>query len=1739
MSIATSVSRAVRRERLPFRADTWLIAVLAYVPLLLTRHGLLADDTKVYLYFNPSKLLSSAASMWNPDVGFGTVTHQNIGYLFPMGPYYWAAKSLTIPIWVAQRFWMGSLLFLAALGVRKCAQEMGLSRWAGWVAAVPYMLSPFILVNLDRTSAILMPWAGLGWMMLFVIRAARRNDWRYPALFALVVALTGGVNATSILLVGIAPAIYLIHGALTKEFTWRRAFAVSVRISALSLLVSLWWLAGLWAEGKYGLDILRFTESFATVTSTSSASEVFRGLGYWYFYGRDGLQPWTVPALSYMKGQIVPAASYVAPLVGFVAALVIKWRYRAWAVATALVGVIIAVGSYPLNSPTPIGQLYKWLAEHTRLALALRSTNRVLPVVILALALLAAAAFDAARTLRPRLSWVSAVVFVALVCAAMSPLFERTAIASNLTLPEKLPSYVTHTASVLNRSSSTSSVLGLPGLDFAYYRYGTFNDPIWPAIMNRPWISSQIQLQGQPASINLIRALDGPLQNGIADASSIAPIARLFGASSVLLQLNDQYERFGTPTPAYLAQLFRPTPSGLHLVGTYGPRTTINAVDGPFIDEQLFGLPPHFQWPRSLAIYAVNGARTLVRVESPQSPMVVAGDGEGLVSMAQLGLLDHARAIFFDGSLSARRVHQLATTPGAWLVITDSNQRRQDTFGTLRATQGYVQQLNEVPLVVNPQEEPLPTFPHEPAAAQTTALMSALKSIGASSYGNVITNDPENQPFEAVDGLLNTAWQVSSFSPAIGQYLQMTATRRVAITQLHFVQPQTNTQNRRITSVGISIDGGPQIVRTLTEASVGPGGQNVSIPVTRGRTIRITILDDSDHDHNLAQASGVGFAEVNVAGFGPATRGLLLPTTLMARAGSAAKVDQISIVLERLRAATVPPRLDPELSMLRYVDLPYSRVITLSGFANVNPAVSTAGLTSLLGRHPGAGLSLLSASSSSALGAMTATAWDAFDGDPSTAWQSGFRRGAGEWVSETLTHSTTVSHFDLSIVNDGFHQIPTQMTISNGRTTEKFTVPATLAPVGTPLNSTQTFHITVPPISGSTFTYQITAFRAVSVTDRVSGGPTNPSFGIATISLPGVSAPVTPANLRGTCRSDLVSIDGHPISVRVVGSTADAMAQRRLAIEPCGAPLTLPSGRHAISTAIGYLSGFNVNELVLHSKAVQPTPFVTVQSRSAHWYGRTVVRSSVNAADAGQWVVFGQSFAPGWHARLGGVDLGPPTLIDGASMGWKLPRTLARDTPLAFIWEPQRIITDATLLSIAGLVLVLLISLFDWPRGRRRDEGRTGRDPELAPTWSVGPWQIRTRRATTYALAVAVSLAVSWYAVVPAIGAVWLWQRRGTTGSVLAGLSAVLIASGAGITVVATQLHFRTDISWPAHIDFANGVVWCALALWVLVVLATTERSAAPIPMTPTGPSARYPTAPPPISRSVDSEVLTTALYEDATPSGSRRRGLNVPEVREIVPEEEPREMEVLPASGWRRSLFLARGLWTNRHDPDEWHAILTKDTINQVIGKTPIFNRRVLDISDTTASYRHELGERGAHVTSMRRQVPASRKAHTPLVPGPIEPDEIEFTQSHIPAGTGEFDLVFATNVLSSVGEPETLLGELVRVTRPGGTIYFQNVMWHALYGGRETSPWHLISGHYARRRYTKKHGHEPFHRYGVNYFKLRPGDMIKMIEDRRELSIFVRGPRFLPTRWSWMLRVPVLRSVMAQDLIVAAERH
>ncbi len=89
------------------------------------------------------------------------------------------------------------------------------------VATVLFMLTPYTLDFAARISVILLPWAGLPWMLALTIRALRARDgrgaWRYAAIFAIVVQIVGGVNATALVFAGIAPVLWIVYAIVDRR----------------------------------------------------------------------------------------------------------------------------------------------------------------------------------------------------------------------------------------------------------------------------------------------------------------------------------------------------------------------------------------------------------------------------------------------------------------------------------------------------------------------------------------------------------------------------------------------------------------------------------------------------------------------------------------------------------------------------------------------------------------------------------------------------------------------------------------------------------------------------------------------------------------------------------------------------------------------------------------------------------------------------------------------------------------------------------------------------------------------------------------------------------------------------------------------------------------------------------------------------------------------------------------------------------------------------------------------------------------------------------------------------------------------------------------------------------------------------------------------------------------------------------------------------------------------------------
>ncbi|HUE59427.1 MAG TPA: alpha-(1-_3)-arabinofuranosyltransferase family protein [Acidimicrobiales bacterium] len=1468
------------------RSDLILAGVLAavsYVPLFFSKSGMVAADTKQYLYLDPGRLTQGAASMWDPNTGLGTVTHQNIGYLFPMGPYYSAASWLGIPTWVAQRFWMGSLLFAAGLGVAYCARRLGLEGPGRWVATFAYTLSPYLIDYLGRTSAIVMPWAALGWMVGLTVMAARSGRWRYPALFAVAVALVGGVNATSILLVLVAPALWLVYGAVaTREVTPRQAVAAGGRIALLSAGVSLWWAAGLWAEGSYGINILRVTETVPTVSRTSSASEVLRGLGYWYFYGWDKVQPWTLASVEYSQSLWLVAVSYLVPAAAVILGFFARWTYRAYAVALVLVGTVIAVGAYPYGHPSFFGGALKSASAGSTVALAMRSVDRIVPIVVLGLALMIGAGVSSLRLARPGVGLIAAGACVGLIAADIPPLWSGNLIASNLDRASQVPQYWKQAAAYMN-SAGNDRVLGLPGEDFAAYSWGVAEDPIAPGLLDRPYVQRQVVPSGTAASSNLLQALDENLREGTIDTASIAPVARLMSAGQILLQSDLQYERYHLPLPQLLWLEMTSQRTALGIPTTFGAPNPAPAIRYPLNSELRLAIPTGTPQPPALAVFNVSDPRAMVRAEPASQPLIVAGDGSGLVEAAAAGLLSGSgdQPILYSASYAGDPAALKASAAGgAPLVLTDSNVLALARWGSLRDNIGQVDQPGVSPLSSNPSDYTLSVFPGAGVATNTVAEVQGVKDVRATSYGDPLSFTPEYRPINALDGDPTTAWSYGAHSPVAGGTIRIDLLHPVTAHQVTLLQAQLEQPNRRISRVTVTFDGKHPVSVKLTAASYSVPGQTVSFPSRTFQHVDITVdaatVDSATpvaahHGKSYDGLSPVGFAEIGIPGLTQATETLRLPQDLLSKLGAASTSNPLYVLMDRARQVEVP-RHDPEPQMSRSFTLPTSRAFSVTGTAEINTGDADDLVNRLIGLTPprlnitSGAATVIAANSSTRLdGDRAATANSAVDGNPSTAWIAETGPQDGEWLGYKLSKPVTFDHLDLQVLNDGRHSLPSRLTISteNGSRTVDLNVP----PVGNgrPQNSTTSVPLSFAPISGASVKVTIDSVREVRSFDYYStftGTTDILPVGIAELGLPDVVQPEPPAQIPPVCQAGLLSIDGEPVDVEVSGTTADAISGQPLQLRACGTSakgITLGPGNHVVATSPRLPSGWSIDSLVLASSpggaAAQALPAGNTRLTAAAPPARVTVehqdRTSwdLTVKSSGQtfWLVLGQSFSKGWSATAGGRSLGAPRLVDGYATGWLVPPGAINGTVKVHIeWTPQRVVWAA--IAASAVALLVSIGLAAWPRRRRARPG--SRDHERRREHQQG-------RLATSSLRVVAAIPGSRPSAKTVIAASLGWGLAAAAASRPLIGAAALVATAAGCLLSRGRLAVRVltvaallavpvyvvqqqaahdylpTIDWPAALSSANDIAWLGLALLGAdavagAVLAAARRAARP-----------------------------------------------------------------------------------------------------------------------------------------------------------------------------------------------------------------------------------------------------------------------------------------------------------------------
>ncbi|GAA3070646.1 class I SAM-dependent methyltransferase [Streptomyces glomeratus] len=232
-----------------------------------------------------------------------------------------------------------------------------------------------------------------------------------------------------------------------------------------------------------------------------------------------------------------------------------------------------------------------------------------------------------------------------------------------------------------------------------------------------------------------------------------------------------------------------------------------------------------------------------------------------------------------------------------------------------------------------------------------------------------------------------------------------------------------------------------------------------------------------------------------------------------------------------------------------------------------------------------------------------------------------------------------------------------------------------------------------------------------------------------------------------------------------------------------------------------------------------------------------------------------------------------------------------------------------------------------------------------------------------------------------------------------------------------------------------------------------------------------------------------------------------------------------------RRSLALFRAFRHEQRDPDACYSLLARDAADQVEAYGgPVRERTVVDVGGGGGWFTEEFRRRGALAYLFEPDV---REL------GTRPPDGAVIADGYLlPLTDGAADVVFSSNVLEHVADPETFLSELVRVTRPGGLIYVSFTNWLSPWGGHEWAPWHYLGADRARARYRRRTGKPAKHTLGENLFAVHIGPTLRQVRARDDITVVSARSRYWPFLASAVVKAPGLREFATWNLLLILRR-
>lgn len=240
------------------------------------------------------------------------------------------------------------------------------------------------------------------------------------------------------------------------------------------------------------------------------------------------------------------------------------------------------------------------------------------------------------------------------------------------------------------------------------------------------------------------------------------------------------------------------------------------------------------------------------------------------------------------------------------------------------------------------------------------------------------------------------------------------------------------------------------------------------------------------------------------------------------------------------------------------------------------------------------------------------------------------------------------------------------------------------------------------------------------------------------------------------------------------------------------------------------------------------------------------------------------------------------------------------------------------------------------------------------------------------------------------------------------------------------------------------------------------------------------------------------------------------------------------------RSVRLLRSFPDEQKAPDVFYGGLARDTAEMINALTTdlsgpnLDGARVLDVGGGPGYFAAEFGRRGAQYLSVEPDAGEMAAA------GLSGYGSVRGDGSHLPFQTGVFDIVYSSNVVEHTPDPWGMGEEMIRVAKPGGLVIMSYTVWLGPFGGHETGVWqHYVGGHFARRRYEKKHGHPPKNVFGESLFNVSCAQGQAWAQKVAGATLEVDIPRYHPWWAWWVVRLPILREFATSNLLIVLRKN